>query len=245
MCASVVDDHVAPALTQGETMGNKAFRRAVVGFAAMTVLTSCAAGDESPAPTTVTATETVTAIATAIAPQQTPSVPEDEPAEETVEQTSGSDATIGEIGDTIENNGVSLTVAKARIVKSIEMNRTNYDSASSYARFTSEKPDKGGKFLEVQTVIENIGTVSMDLTCSFPIEITAVDTDERVFDVIDDLYSLRGNPDCNAKLQPGFTDKMTYVFLVPADVELTGLIFRDTTDFDSDFSVVRFTPHVN
>lgn len=56
--------------------------------------------------------------------------------------------------------------------------------------------------------IENIETTSIDLTCSWPIEITAAATSDRVFDLVEDLRLLRGGPDCSTKLQPAFTDKM-------------------------------------
>jgi hypothetical protein len=85
----------------------------------------------------------------------------------------------------------------------------------------------------------------MDLTCGYPLDIKAVDTGERVYDMIDSLYEHKGNPECNAQLQPGFKDKMIYVFMAPKDADLTGIVFRDSNNEDyTDQTGVRFGKHL-
>ncbi|MGL3807305.1 hypothetical protein ACSYDW_14525 [Paeniglutamicibacter sp. R2-26] len=222
-------------------MEKKTYGCVALGFVALATLTSCASGGESPAPAPATVTVTATAApapAPATVPTPTPTPKEAEEAE----QATPSDSLIAEVGTALVNHGIGLTVNEAKIVKTIPINHTTYDPESSYAIFTDEKPGSGGKYLQVRTSIENTGSSSLDLTCSWPIEIFALDTRSRQYDPIEELYNLKGNPGCSSNLQPGFKDKMTYAFLVPKDAELAGLIFRDTSVGDVDFSIVRFDP---
>lgn len=80
----------------------------------------------------------------------------------------------------------------------------------------------------------------MDLTCGWPIEMKLFDSEERMFDPVDSLHEIEGNPACNAQLQPGFASEITYPFLVPADSVVNGLMFRDTnSDRTTDVSAIR------
>ena len=58
-----------------------------------------------------------------------------------------------------------------------------------------------------------------------------VDDAGRKFDPIESLDQIQGNPECNALLQPGFTDQMTWVYLVPPDAHITTFQFSDVTNF--------------
>lgn len=216
-------------------MGINSYKHAALTFLLTISLTSCGSGAEPPTAVTTTVTATATVTAT---PVEASSPSEAEP----TDQDTSSSPSIVDIGTAIVNYGVGLTVDEAKIVKSIPINSTNYDPESEFAVFIDKKPDTDGKYLQVQTTIENTGTASLDLTCSWPIEIIALDSKDRQFDPIEDLYDLKGNPECNSSLQPGFKDKMTYVFLVPMDAEVAGIIFRDTSMDDVDFSIVSFDP---
>jgi hypothetical protein len=93
----------------------------------------------------------------------------------------------------------------------------------------------------IETHIINDGQSSLDLTCSWPIDAKLVDDRDRNFDPIDELDRLKGNPECNKQLQPGFEDDMTYVYLVPADAKIVRWGFRDVTNpsGSSNFTQVR------
>lgn len=136
----------------------------------------------------------------------------------------------GKIGQRLVNGGVTLTATKAEIVESIPMNRSGYETGTEYAKITHEKPEKGGKFLRVDTLVENTSSVSMDLTCGWPIDTKIIDSQKREFDKIDDLYELENNPICNDGLQPGFKATMSFVYLLPEDATATGMTFRDSFD---------------
>jgi hypothetical protein len=126
-----------------------------------------------------------------------------------------------------------LTVTNAFVADTIELNKTNYAPGSGFEEYTPTAPDAGGKFVVVQTHVVNNAQISMDLTCGYPIATTVVDSQERQFDTIDSLYELRGNPECNDQLQPGFEADMTYVYMVPASAQIVAFGFADATDFSN------------
>jgi hypothetical protein len=69
-----------------------------------------------------------------------------------------------------------------------------------------------------------------------------VDDQDRQFDPIDDLYKLKGNPECNDQLQPGFESDMTWVYRLPSSANVVGWAFQDFTDVataSTQWTVVR------
>lgn len=205
---------------------------AVAGLA----LSACSNGDveaTKPQPT-VTVTETVTA--TDPEPDDQEDVAGDLPAEE--EEVSGED--VGSIGDTVTNSGVEMTLHEAYLTETIPWNESGQRADSPGYEITSLPADNGQWFV-LETTVNNVGAVSMDLTCGWPIDAVAVDSEEREFDTIDSLYQYEDNPGCNDNLQPGFDAAMTYVFNVPEDAEMIGMAFRDTEESGwEDYSAFVF-----
>jgi hypothetical protein len=76
----------------------------------------------------------------------------------------------------------------------------------------------------------NNAKASLDLTCGLPVTTALVDDQQRNFDPIDDLYKLKGNPECNDNLQPGFESDMTWVYRAPTTAKILGWGFQDSTD---------------
>jgi hypothetical protein len=152
-------------------------------------------------------------------------------------------APIAEIGQTVSNRGVTLTVKAAHAADFIEMNESGFRPGSGYEKYTRTAPDPGGKFIVVETHVVNNANVSMDLTCSLPISTVLVDAQDRNFDPIHDLYKLKGNPECNDQLQPGFEADMTYVYLVPTNAVITEWGFKDTTELlgSSEYTAVHLS----
>lgn len=146
------------------------------------------------------------------------------------------------VGQAAANGGITLTVKEAHGVDSIQMNESNFRPGSGYEKYTKTTPRDGGRFVMVSTHVVNNGKVSLDLTCSLPVQTKLVDVQQRNFDAIDDLYKLKGNPECNDQLQPGFETDMTWVYLVPKTATVIGWGFRDTTDLSNtgDYTTVRF-----
>lgn len=196
------------------------------------MLSGCSGTPEA-SPATVTVTATVTA------------EPETEPSADTVAETetetgAETDATAGKVGEPVEHAGVRLTVEKAEASATVTRNVTNSRQGSGYDKYDEVPADKGGRFVVVEAEIENIGKESMNLTCSWPVNIMAVDSEMREFDTVDDQYDIKGNPECNAQLQPGFSDTITYAFMVPEDAEVVGLYFQDTNSLEKEPAVVAF-----
>lgn len=174
------------------------------------LLASCGASGAEPAPT-VTVTETVTE--TVIA----------EPTDAAAESSAPVPGADGAVGKSVVNGGVDLTIKKATAVETVGM---TMDINSP--KVTKEKPPAGGRFIRIDTVVDNAGKKSMDLTCMGPVQIVAVDSQDREFNSIESLYKIVDNPGCNDQLQPGFKDEMTWVFMVPEDAEITGVSFYDS-----------------
>ena len=94
-----------------------------------------------------------------------------------------------------------------------------------------DDPRRGRCEVRGQTHVVNNAKTSLDLTCSLPVNTKLVDDQERQFDPIDDLYKLKGNPECNDQLQPGFESDMTWLYRVPSTANVVGWAFQDLTDF--------------
>lgn len=149
------------------------------------------------------------------------------------------------VGQIVTNKGVTLTVTKVSSPATIDMNESGSIQGSGYEKYTKKSPQAGGKFVQVDTHIVNDAQVSMDLTCSLPVLTKLVDSRQRNFDPIDDLYKLRGNPECNKQLQPGFESDMTWVYEIPTSAVVAGFAFKDLTDMSnaasSTWGTVAFT----
>jgi hypothetical protein len=148
---------------------------------------------------------------------------------------------LAQVGQSASDGGITLTVIAARTVEPIEMNQSGFRPGSGYETYTQTQPEQGGTFVAIETHIVNDGQSSLDLTCSWPIDVKLVDDRDRNFNPIDELYKLKGNPECNKQLQPGFEDDMTYVYLVPTGSKIVGWGFRDVTtpSGSSDFTIVQ------
>nr|WP_052477712.1 hypothetical protein [Kibdelosporangium sp. MJ126-NF4]CEL13444.1 hypothetical protein [Kibdelosporangium sp. MJ126-NF4]CTQ99133.1 hypothetical protein [Kibdelosporangium sp. MJ126-NF4] len=82
----------------------------------------------------------------------------------------------------------------------------------------------------MKTHIVNNAKLSMDLTCSLPINTRLVDDQSRQFNSIEDLYKIKGNPECNKQLQPGFEADMTWIYEVPTSATIVTWGFEELTD---------------
>ena len=123
-----------------------------------------------------------------------------------------------------------MMVKAVRTTDTIEMNESNFRPGSGNERYTKTKAGEGAKFVVVDTHVTNNAKTSLDLTCSLPVQTAVADDQQRNFDAIDDLYKLRGNPECNNQLQPGFESDMTWVYRVPVTAKIVRWGFQDFTD---------------
>jgi hypothetical protein len=96
--------------------------------------------------------------------------------------------------------------------------------------YTNTLAGPGAKFVVVTGKVINSAKKSMDLTCGWPIATAVIDDQQRHFDTIDELHNLKGNPECNENLQPGFDSDMTWVYRVPENTKVAGWSFQGVTD---------------
>jgi hypothetical protein len=148
------------------------------------------------------------------------------------------------IGERVKAPGFVMTIQEVRNQATLKVNETMYESGSGYETWTPRKPAPGGRFVVLDTFVKNASTESMDLTCAFPIDIRVFSTTSQEFDPVDNLYEMRDNPECNAKLQPGFGSEVTYAFMVPKKAEIIGAIVDVGLHADevSDPQVVALDP---
>jgi hypothetical protein len=167
------------------------------------------------------------------------------PAAKAPAATTSAAPTYGQVGQTLNNHGITLTLTKVSSPATIDMNESGFQQNSSYVKYTKTSPQAGGRYVQIDTHVKNDAKVSLDLTCSLPILTKLVDVQQRNFDPIDDLYKLKGNPECNKQLQPGFASDMTYVYEIPADSVVAGWGFQDLSDPSlmgrSDFTIFKFS----
>lgn len=181
-------------------------------------LSGCSPDESSAAAATVTRTVTVTVPAGSGSPTTT------------VSTSSAAAQSANGVGQTFANRGATVTVVEVTAASSIRLNQSNFRPDSPNAVFTDTPARAGARYIVVRTHIVNNAKVSMDLTCSLPINTGLLDDRGRRFDSIDDLYKIEGNPECNSQLQPGFEDDMTWVYELPATATAVTWAFEELTD---------------
>jgi hypothetical protein len=145
------------------------------------------------------------------------------------------------IGQAVRSGGITVTVKSARRAESVQLNESGFRPGSGYEKYTKTAAGAGATYVLVETHIINDGRTSLDLTCSLPMQTALVDDRDRNFDPIDSLYKIKGNPECNDQLQPGFETDMTWVYRLPSGANVLAWGYRDTTDFsvNNPYAVVR------
>lgn len=103
-------------------------------------------------------------------------------------------------------------------------------------------PQANAKFFAAHVTVKNDTTGPIDITCSYPLEIRAVNSKGQTYTPIDDLFKIPGNPMCNDQLQPGMTSEVDYVFEMPNDTKVVGIVWRDVTDLsaNNEYSAFKF-----
>lgn len=135
----------------------------------------------------------------------------------------------GKTGDTISNGGITM-----KLINAGEQATINYDTCGdgcSNNTYAPKSPDSTAKYWVATVEVTNNTQKPLDITCSYPYEIIALNSKNQQYTPIDDLFQVEGNPRCNAELQPGMTSTVTYPFQVPASTKIVALAFRDVGDF--------------
>lgn len=80
------------------------------------------------------------------------------------------------------------------------------------------------------TQVTNNSKKGLDLTCGGPVQIRVYNDKEQEYSPVDDLYQIKGNPECNSRLDPGFSASMTWAFLVPSTSKMIAASFYNIND---------------
>lgn len=145
--------------------------------------------------------------------------------------------TQADIGSTFRHLGITLIVVDVCGSLGVQLNNSRYRTGSGSETYETVAAGDGAKFITVKLRVLNDSKKGLDLTCGYPIKNYLVDEREREFTSIGKLYRIRGNPECNAKLQPGFSTDMTYIYRVPLNANITAFMFEDATDSGRDRTV--------
>lgn len=131
------------------------------------------------------------------------------------------------VGDVAINGGIHIKVISAIASPAVTLNTSHYRSGSGYEIYENVQAQAGGKYVIVETMVTNNAKAPIDLTCSFPIDFKVLNSSSQVYSPIQKLYQIKGNPECNAQLQPGFESFMIWAFLVPEGSTIDGATFRE------------------
>ncbi|MBM6982042.1 MAG: DUF4352 domain-containing protein [Bifidobacterium thermophilum] len=134
----------------------------------------------------------------------------------------------GQIGQTVDNGGIEM-----KLISASEQSTINYDTCGdgcSNGKYAPKSPDANTKYWVAVVEVKNNTKQPLDITCGYPYEIKALNSDNQQYTPIENLYQVQGNPECNASLQPGLSAQVTYPFQVPLDAKMVALAFHDVGD---------------
>lgn len=137
----------------------------------------------------------------------------------------------------IQSNKMGETSSNGSLT--MKLNATS-EPASVPQQWNGTQPDltpaAGTKFFEADVTVTNNSKKPIDITCSAPLDIKAINDKNQQYSTIEDLFKIPGNPECNAQLQPGMASDVKYVFNMPSDTKIIALAWKDWTDFNSTSS---------
>lgn len=139
------------------------------------------------------------------------------------------------IGSTVTNGTITLQLIAAAEQPTIPYD-TGGEGTTTYT-YAPKAPDAGTKWWVATVNVLNNGKQSIDVTCSLPITIKAINSAEQEYDPIQSLYQVQGNPECNKGLQPGMSEQTTFPFSVPTNAKMIGLAWYDSTDLNATANV--------
>ena len=163
-----------------------------------------------------TATATVTKTVTASA--QSSSSP----------SASKATASTNGIGATHTSGGITATLLSAG-----EQPTISYDTCGdgcSNGTYAPKSPSAGQKWWVATFNITNNTKDPIDVTCSAPVTVKAVNSKGQRYTPIDSIYQVQNNPKCDFELQPGNSEKALFPFEIPSSADVVAVGFYDSSD---------------
>lgn len=187
-------------------------------------LTACAPGSSSdqtaaaePAANVATSATSTPAAATTSEPQPTP--------------TPTPSLKIYKLNESADHEGLVIRVTAAKVSHTLLMNTSQYRPDTDMAKFEEVPAKAGASYFVLTTQVTNNTKKGLDLTCGGPVQISIYNDKEQEYSPVDDLYQIKGNPECNSSLDPGFSAPMTWAFLIPAGSKMIAAGFYNINDF--------------
>jgi hypothetical protein len=131
------------------------------------------------------------------------------------------------IGQQATNLGAAVTVTSVTAAPSIALNQSGYRPGSGYEAYTDTPAGAGEKYVLVSAHVVNNEQKPMDLSCAVPLKTFAMDDQSHQYAPMDQLFKLKGNPQCDEAVDPGQAADMTWVYRVPAEAHMVGWEFQE------------------
>ena len=118
-----------------------------------------------------------------------------------------------------DSGGLQLKLLSVKRQPSITYVGGTYSDLTPEGNAKTIRATGGGYYLVVNTSGKNGTKEPIDLTCGYPIDISAHDVEGAKYSPIDGLSQIAGNPGCNEEVQPGQAFKESFIFLLPGDAK--------------------------
>ncbi|MFD1815883.1 hypothetical protein [Rhodococcus gannanensis] len=133
-----------------------------------------------------------------------------EAAAPTAPTPAGTSPAIFEVGQPVENGGLTVTVTSVDASPTVPVS----DGAGGYR---DRAAAEGSQYVVLSADIVNGMAAPIDLSCGETIGTRLADAQKQQFNVIADLDSVQGNRPCGDQLAPGTDGQIRWVFEVGAD----------------------------
>lgn len=95
------------------------------------------------------------------------------------------------------------------------------------------RAQSGAKLVLIRINLQNVGKESADIFCNFHLGHSLFDKEGRKFDHIKEEDHIKGNTKCNDNIQPGFGNRETLAFEIPANAVPDYIKLWDPRDISS------------
>ena len=133
------------------------------------------------------------------------------------------------VGQPATSVGVAVTVTRVAAAPSVALNQSGYLPGSGYDTYTDTPAGAGEKYVLVSTHITNNQAKPLDLACGMPLKTFATDDQGHRYAPKDQLFKLKGNPQCDEAIEPGQAGDMTWIYRVPADAHVVSWQFQENS----------------
>lgn len=150
------------------------------------------------------------------------------------------------LNEAADHDGLVIKVTSAKASPTLLMNTSDYRPDTDLATFEPVPAKAGAEYVILTTQVTNNTKKGLDLTCGGPVQIRVYNEQQQEYTPVDDLYQIKGNPECNASLDPGFSAPMTWAFQVPAKSSIIAASFYNINDFEavnSEPTVIALDPN--